>query len=114
MSYLDNDDNLPGSDSTNGDSAVMRQAGGAFSWVRVLRGLGCALCMFWLFMLYATINQALFRVPLDDKWANTVIGALAVIVMFLCLRGRLRYAFSLLFMLFVAFGLWAYWGVPSP
>ncbi len=65
--------------------------------------------MFWLFMLYAGINQAPFRVPLHAKWEETVIGALVVLVMFLCLRGRFRYAFSVLFILFVALGLWAYW-----
>jgi hypothetical protein len=98
--------------STDKESTGSMRPDRSFSPIRVLRGIGCALSILWLVILHVGMSSAPRRMPFNVKMTNTIIGALAIFVMFLCLRGWSRYALAFPFLVVVVWTLWIYWPLP--
>jgi hypothetical protein len=100
-------DKSPARTETIGASSA--QANHGISLNRILRGIGCALSIFWLITVIVGMNLAILHLPFGIRVAETVISGIAVAVLFVCLKGRWRYGLGLPYLTLAVLALWTYW-----
>lgn len=91
-----------------------------FSWKRVLKVLSCLVSVFWVVMLHVSTANAGGLNAISTDLARLVIAAvttIAAVPILLFLRGPLKYALGVPFVLlalWTAWGLLAMLGQPAP